>query len=255
MIISLSSKSLRLSETMEAPADLYSSSVMPEPRPADFSMNTLWPSLTRALTPPGTRPTRCSRFLISLGTPIFMRFSPLAVEAQIVREALRVLPRRQARKLSHDLARRVADEKMGHAVDAQGPVRVQDGVGAEGGRVGAHGLLAVEAHDDARGDVPLGQVIAQLQDGGRGAAAIVAPGRHVDGQADLRRAAGERDGRGGQGGQRLGRKAGLLARAGGQQEHEGGPEALHRPILDNNIRMITPRRLGRPVPLSFMADV
>src|SRR5665213_1533440 len=89
MIMSASANRRFLS-TIAAPAVLYSSSVMPEPAPAPFSIITLWPSLTSARTPPGTRPTRCSRFLISFGTPIFIWFLLRdSNQIQVLRQFLR----------------------------------------------------------------------------------------------------------------------------------------------------------------------
>src|SRR5581483_4060853 len=95
MIISLSSNSFVFDGTICAPADLYSSSVMPDPRPAPFSTNTLCPSRSSALTPPGTRPTRCSRFLISFGQPILIAGSP-GLDSEIVGEAVDRVDHRHA---------------------------------------------------------------------------------------------------------------------------------------------------------------
>src|SRR6267154_2487789 len=66
-------------ETICAPARTYSSSGTPEPMPAPFSTSTVWPREVSVCTPPGTRPTRHSRVLISLGTPMSIAGAPNAV--------------------------------------------------------------------------------------------------------------------------------------------------------------------------------
>src|SRR2546430_10875348 len=50
-----------------APATSYAASAIPLPRPAPFSISTWCPRPVSAATPPGTRPTRYSRILISFG--------------------------------------------------------------------------------------------------------------------------------------------------------------------------------------------
>src|SRR5579883_2210468 len=56
--------------TIVAPCATYSASLMPLPSPAPFSTSTLWPRDVRLRTPAGVIPTRYSRVLISLGTPM-----------------------------------------------------------------------------------------------------------------------------------------------------------------------------------------
>src|SRR3989454_1854247 len=58
--------------TSVPPATRYASSANPEPIPAPCSTSTLCPSPTSDSTPAGTRATRCSAVLISLGTPTIM---------------------------------------------------------------------------------------------------------------------------------------------------------------------------------------
>src|ERR1043166_1794058 len=55
--------------TISAPADLYAASVRPAPVPAPCSTSTLCPRATSTRAAEGTRPTRYSSGLISLGTP------------------------------------------------------------------------------------------------------------------------------------------------------------------------------------------
>src|ERR1022692_3684657 len=65
---------------IDAPASAYSWSARELPSPACSSTRTSWPASRRAVTPLGTRPTRVSLSLISLGTPIIMcRFSEVQV--------------------------------------------------------------------------------------------------------------------------------------------------------------------------------
>src|SRR5208283_2284885 len=90
---------------------------MPEPRPAPFSIKTLCPSLTSARTPPGTSPTRCSRFLISRGTPIFMVASPGSNlhQLEVAGKLLRIVRRGKAVHDLKNFAAAVADEEERHA--------------------------------------------------------------------------------------------------------------------------------------------
>src|ERR1700674_3732086 len=48
---------------------------MPLPRPAPFSTSTVCPRAVSAAAPPGTRPTRYSRVLISFGQPMIIEVS------------------------------------------------------------------------------------------------------------------------------------------------------------------------------------
>src|SRR6185312_12309073 len=68
--------------TMVAPAAVYAASERPLPSPADFSTSTLWPRATRLFTPAGVIPTRFSRVLISLGTPMITGGSFLRVSGR-----------------------------------------------------------------------------------------------------------------------------------------------------------------------------
>src|SRR5664280_1874458 len=56
--------------TISAPALRYSSSVRPDPTPADFSIMTPWPRCVSSATVAGVKPTRNSLSLISFGAPI-----------------------------------------------------------------------------------------------------------------------------------------------------------------------------------------
>jgi hypothetical protein len=70
MIISARRQTSSTSSRICAPTAVYWSSVKPLPSPALFSTNTVWPALTRASAPAGTRAMRFSLVLISFGTPI-----------------------------------------------------------------------------------------------------------------------------------------------------------------------------------------
>src|SRR3569833_608796 len=143
MIMSESAKRRFLS-TIAAPAVLYSSSVMPEPAPAFFSIMTLWPSLTRARTPPGTRPTRCSRFLISLGTPIFIWSLLSSNQTEILGQVRRAPgPGREPVDDLHALALAVAAEQQRGRAGAHHAFGVEQGIRAEDGRESLHGGLVV----------------------------------------------------------------------------------------------------------------
>src|SRR5262249_15002426 len=69
-----------------APAFLNSSSVTPEPTPAPACTSTVWPRLVRMRTPAGIMPTRYSRVLISVGTPMIM--ARLSSSARLAVKAL-----------------------------------------------------------------------------------------------------------------------------------------------------------------------
>src|SRR6266480_7839075 len=69
--------------TSVAPTARYVSSANPEPIPAPCSTSTECPSPTNDSTPAGTRATRFSAVLISLGTPTIM-FSPSYVVRRYV---------------------------------------------------------------------------------------------------------------------------------------------------------------------------
>src|SRR5262245_3585250 len=70
MIISARFQTSSADGTRVAPARSYSTSAMPEPAPAPASTSTRCPAVANAFAPAGTKPTRCSRALISFGTPM-----------------------------------------------------------------------------------------------------------------------------------------------------------------------------------------
>src|SRR5262249_42519224 len=89
-----------------APDFLNSSSEMPEPRPAPVWTSTVWPRLVRLRTPAGIMPTRCSRVLISVGTPMIMRRLSTA-RGDCVKPLRNPTPHRE-RTLGNSTARRDA---------------------------------------------------------------------------------------------------------------------------------------------------
>src|SRR5258708_20309420 len=60
---------------MRAPTWWEAASLMTLPRPAPFSTSTVCPRPVNAAAPPGTRPTRYSRVLISFGQPMIIEVS------------------------------------------------------------------------------------------------------------------------------------------------------------------------------------
>src|SRR5689334_2822445 len=75
--MSAASNTASASARIFAPAALYSSSEKPLPFPAPACTNTSCPSDARTLAPDGVIPTRYSLSLISVGTPMRIRGSPL----------------------------------------------------------------------------------------------------------------------------------------------------------------------------------
>src|SRR2546428_289986 len=109
---------------------MYESSPTPEPTPAPFATTTVCPRLASACTPPGTRPTRYSRTLISLGQPMIIESSavsgcwkgPRTIARRGCRSS-RVVSHRSARLLFADEAGRVYEHPELLAL-------VRDGTGA-----------------------------------------------------------------------------------------------------------------------------
>src|SRR5712692_4025590 len=133
-----SSASYALS-TICAPAFSYASSVNDDAVPAPRSTTTVLPDFTRRPTVSGTRPTRRSSGMVSLGTPIFMDELTLSVFEQ---------RRGKAGAPSKDRARSLTGD---HAADAcRRPQRIATGAAADDRARVPHEIRRVVAAERGR---------------------------------------------------------------------------------------------------------